>query len=1368
MKKIMSGFAGIIIFVCLLFSNVSANVIMNPSSIQNVSRLYRRTSYLAVTEEGFMRVCCNNAKKSFYVEYYDDNFKLLSKKEVDMELDLWGGFFDGADAYYIVEGTNNESEDDSAEVVRVIKYDKTWKRIGSASITGNDKSGGKVRYPFDAGCVEMKEYNDKLYIVTGHEGYRDANSSQGHQGFMMMEVDENTMTGNIIDADYYHSFAQYIDNKDSQFYVLELSEGARGTALSKFDASSPVRDDDFLTLKYGGSRTSEWAVKCYASVNGMALSTDSVLCVGTSIDQSLYDSAEETTSHNIYLTVTPFDNFSQNATKVKWLTSYENDGKSFLGLEITKINDDRFLITWEEALSENDTYYGNSSDGLAANVLHYVFVDGQGETVSEEFTTKATISDCKPVVKNGKAVFYSAVSNNVDFYSIDVNTGEFDKVVYRIAGENAVWEVEGLTLKVSGSGVVSVDISTLTRAPLSSAKTVMSYSFLDNVWKPIRGSVRKIIIKSGINEIQDEVFTYFTNLEEVEIESGLQKIGANVFAENENLAKITIPASVTEIGEDFLWSGYYKLDGKTHIVRAFIDTPEDSYAAQYADSNNISRVKSLSGAEVTLSEEKFSYTGKENEPYVTVTLDGMTLSKNSHYTIQYDNNVEPGTATITITGINLYKGSLKKEFTIERRSISNANVKGIYTDIFSGNALTPVPKITFDGVTLEKDVDYSVSYKDNINAGTASVVITGIGYYTGTLIKTFTISSKNINSASVSGIIAENTYTGQRIEQTPVVKMGETILEKNIDYTISYSDNTDVGNAKIYIKGINNYSQTIYESFKIVPLSMDMVQINDFKSYSYSGTAIKPEPVVTYNGVTLRKGTDYSVEYENNINVGDATVIITGMNNYTGTVSKTFKIEPNSIIIELGSIKNATISETNATFHFYTGQAIKPEIQVSMGNKTLTEGKDYTLTYENNINAGTAKVIVTGMGSYSGVASKEFTIIRKSILKADISGIDEKYYYTGDEISPKPVVTLDNEILSPDTDYSVTYSDNLNAGTATVTITGINNFNGSITKNFAIKKVSIENAQITMGTTFKYTGESIQPEVVIKIGSRVLEADKDYILYYFDNVDEGDASVVINGINNYTGSYIKSFKIVKNYVEPDTSTIEESTKEETTKEESTTEKTTKEETTKEESTKEETTKEESTTEPTTAEESKQEEETKESETKEDEKARISIETAAVTAKSKFVYKGKAVKPSPVVSIDGVLLTAGTDYKVSYKNNKQIGTAKMKITGIGNYSGIIYKSFKIIPKKAVLKALTRVSKGKLKIMVKKHKDATGYEIVYAANKNFKKKKVIQTTKNYIKIKGLKSGKTYYVKVRCYTEVKGKKYYGDYSAVKYIKV
>lgn len=184
-----------------------------------------------------MRVYYNEGKIG--IEYYDNDFDIQKKQSLDMELDAWGGFYAGSDAYYLVEGRANTGESDTAEVIRVIKYDTSWKKQGTAKITGNPELfGEQVRHPFDYGCVEIAECGGTLYIVTGHEGYVDPDYNQGHQEFLMIAVDKSSMTGSIVSSDLWHSFAQYIACKDSDLYVLEQSEGSRCTKLSRYDAEN--------------------------------------------------------------------------------------------------------------------------------------------------------------------------------------------------------------------------------------------------------------------------------------------------------------------------------------------------------------------------------------------------------------------------------------------------------------------------------------------------------------------------------------------------------------------------------------------------------------------------------------------------------------------------------------------------------------------------------------------------------------------------------------------------------------------------------------------------------------------------------------------------------------------------------------------------------------------------------------------------------------------------------------------------------------------------------------------------------------------------------------------------------------------------
>ena len=165
----------------------------------------------------------------------------------------------------------------------------------------------------------------------------------------------------------------------------------------------------------------------------------------------------------------------------------------------------------------------------------------------------------------------------------------------------------------------------------------------------------------------------------------------------------------------------------------------------------------------------------------------------------------------------------------------------------------------------------------------------------------------------------------------------------------------------------------------------------------------------------------------------------------------------------------------------------------------------------------------------------------------------------------------------------------------------------------------------------------------------------------------------------------------------------------------------------------------------------------------------SIAKATVSGLKNKYYTGKAITQTPTVKLGSKTLKKGTDYTVTFKNNKAIGTATVTIKGKGNYSGTVSKTFKIIPKKTILKTAASPKKGQLKVTYTKQTNITGYQITYALDKSFTKSKASKSSAKLSKtISGLKSGKTYYVKVRTYKTVKGTKYYSDYSAVKKIKV
>ena len=157
---------------------------------------------------------------------------------------------------------------------------------------------------------------------------------------------------------------------------------------------------------------------------------------------------------------------------------------------------------------------------------------------------------------------------------------------------------------------------------------------------------------------------------------------------------------------------------------------------------------------------------------------------------------------------------------------------------------------------------------------------------------------------TVTGIGAK-TYTGKAITQSPVVKLSGKTLKAGTDYTVAYKNNTKVGTATVTITGKGSYTGTISKTFKINAASIAKATVSGISNKTYTGKAITQNPTVKLGSKTLKKGTDYTVSYKNNKAVGKATVTIKGKGNYTGTISKTFKINPKKT-----TLKTATSPKT--------------------------------------------------------------------------------------------------------------------------------------------------------------------------------------------------------------------------------------------------------------------------------------------------------------------------------------------------------------------------------------------------------------------------------------------------------------------------
>lgn len=290
-----------------------------------------------------------------------------------------------------------------------------------------------------------------------------------------------------------------------------------------------------------------------------------------------------------------------------------------------------------------------------------------------------------------------------------------------------------------------------------------------------------------------------------------------------------------------------------------------------------------------------------------------------------------------------------------------------------------------------------------------------------------------INSDSTKIIFDSDTYTytGYQIEPDIEVYYGDTLLKLYNDYDIIYNNNnTDVGTVSITIKGmaykgIGKYSGELTTSFMITPKDINDIIISDaFGMQTYKGTPLTPDINVFMNwdyNSKLVKDKDYTLTYANNVNVGTATVTVRGIGNFTGEATLEF------IIYAADINYNVDVSVENVT---YTGRAVTPDILAKIENYRLVLGKDYTLSYSNNINVGTATITITGIGSVTGIRVIEFKIIpkansftsyskpKKTSLRLDwtkASGISGYKIYVYDSTVKKYV--LKKTINNPNTVY---------------------------------------------------------------------------------------------------------------------------------------------------------------------------------------------------------------------------------------------------------------------------------------------------------------------------------------------------------------
>ena len=435
---------------------------------------------------------------------------------------------------------------------------------------------------------------------------------------------------------------------------------------------------------------------------------------------------------------------------------------------------------------------------------------------------------------------------------------------------------------------------------------------------------------------------------------------------------------------------------------------------------------------------------------------------------------------------------------------------------------------------------------------------------------------------------------------------------------------------------------------------------------------------------------------------GTGYVTVTASANGYNSVSKDVKI-----VVSKKSLNNGllTLSETS---YVYDGTYKKPAATVTFGGKVLQEGKDYTISYRNNLNVGVTTVIATGMGDYTGYTSKNFTITKRAMAGGTVS-VASSVSFTGSNITPSVTVKVAGRTLTSGTDYTVSYSNNKNVGKATVKITGKGNYSGSLNAKFDI--VPAKQQIQKLETKYKgfyidwaQKGSATGYDVEYSVNANMSGAVSKHL-----TANKPD-TLTVNGLSGDKTYYVR----VRSYTNVNGKVYYGAW----------------------------------------------------SDVKSIKTANNDITKATVSGISTKAFTGKAITQNVTVKVGNTVLKNGTDYTVSYSNNKKVGKATVKITGKGKYGGVITKTFKINPAKQEIQKLTAKSKAFFVDWAQKG-SATGYEIQYATNSKFTSAKKVTITNNKTDkttVSKLSANKKYYVRVRSYTTVGGTKYYGAWSAVK----
>lgn len=551
--------------------------------------------------------------------------------------------------------------------------------------------------------------------------------------------------------------------------------------------------------------------------------------------------------------------------------------------------------------------------------------------------------------------------------------------------------------------------------------------------------------------------------------------------------------STQDVGDPTVYDGTSEPNGRPFAAK-FVPTDSENYAELSLNVRvHVHKATiSISGINSWNYTEAFKYDDTVHTVELVIPEDLQGKIK-----VDYENN--------TATDVNTYKATATISAaddahyaiyeSVTTRELDWAIVKGDLTPtdaeksvLFGTKEVTVTPAdfgLTQDGIKIEvthagnslitgylpsddmRSVTFTLRDTDKTDAAnnasdTATLKFSSANYNEASGTLTIKIIDKNTDADTLKIDVPATVTYGDTV--TPSVGESKPADAGDVTFKFFDKDGNQVSDqpfpvGKYKVTASCEDADTIYtaeKEFEVVARELTEENVTFGENLVYTGNELTQTVTVTVGGKELTKDTDYTVTGLTGTEPGSYPVTVTGTGNYTGTVTKSFEIAK-------ADISSATISDIDSPVG-YTGTAYEPEVTVTFNGTELALDTDYTVAYTNNVNAGEATVTITGTGAhFKGSVEKHFTITAADLSGCTFAPIADVTYNT-EAHTPEVTVAISGRTLEADKDYTVSYASNVNAGTATVTVTGKGNFTGSANTTFTIAKADLNLSVYTISS----------------------------------------------------------------------------------------------------------------------------------------------------------------------------------------------------------------------------------------------------------------------------------------------------------------